>query len=80
MISVPNDLKVNKYKFVEIPSPNKVFMRTGYMLTPNNNYSGDNTAVLMQTKLESIAHADSVDRSMLKQEIAKRENQPDSND
>lgn len=60
MISVPIDLQNNKFKHVEIPAPVKVFQRNGYLSLSSSQYSGDNTAILMQSKLDAINHVSQV--------------------
>lgn len=51
---VPEDLKLNRFKFVRIP-PNRDYVRlVGASVLSDDHYSGDNVAIISQSKIDSI--------------------------
>lgn len=66
---IPKELRLNEFKLVNIPENKYFFGRpeAGKML-PDSAYTGDETAVLPQNKLDSIAQADAEFRDQLNNE------------
>lgn len=69
---VPEKLKLNKFKLVKIPSNKDYFARVGLQSagTPSQ-YTGDEMAVLDQSKIDQIRAADAEYAKYLNQEVNK---------
>lgn len=52
---VKEELKLNKFRDVSIPSGREYFMRYGYIQSPGNKYTGDELAQMPQNKVDSLA-------------------------
>lgn len=63
---IPDELKLNKFKQVPIPSNEEYFGRAnGGRVLPTNLYTGDEEAVMPQNKIDSIIQADAEFRDQL---------------
>lgn len=56
---IPEKLKLNRFKLVKIPSNKDFFGRVGLQSAGNASlYTGDESAVFDQSKIDQIAQAD----------------------
>lgn len=64
---VPNKLKLNKFRVVQIPSAKEIINRFGYC--SGTNFSGEKTAPLSMTKTQLAAVVDNANEHMTRQEM-----------
>lgn len=63
---IPKELRLNEFKLVAIPENKYFFGRPeSGRLIPDAAYTGEDTAVMPQNKLDSIVQADAEFRDML---------------
>lgn len=55
---IPEDLKVNRFKQVPIPSNREYFGRNNGKVLPDNLYTGDDVAIMPQNKIDQITEAE----------------------
>lgn len=56
---IPDKMKLNRFKLVRLPSNKDYFGRVGNQSTGSASmYSGDETAIFEQSKIDQIAQAD----------------------
>lgn len=53
---VPDELKINKFSDVKIPSNKDYFQRVGVQALPEGQYTGDELAPMATDKVSSIAY------------------------
>lgn len=66
---IPDKLKVNRFKIVNLPSNKDYFQRFGNRTLPESLYTGDDVAPTNQRKIDSIADYDAYDRMMQDKEL-----------
>lgn len=66
-------LKLNKFRDVKIPANKDYFQRLGLTTTPTGEYSGDDSAPMPQTKIQSIEDIEAYDRMKQNEENSKTE-------
>lgn len=55
---IPDELKLNKFRLVNIPSTRDIYMRLGPRVTPPSEYSGEDEDVHIEsTKVEELSRA-----------------------
>lgn len=59
-------LDLNTHKDVSIPKPRMMMERYGSMNTPDNQYSGEESLPLHQSKVEQLLEMDAMYRDQLK--------------
>lgn len=52
---VVEELKLNKFRDVQIPSGREYFARYGQLISPADQYTGDEVAQMPQNKVDSFA-------------------------
>lgn len=55
---IPEKLKLNKFRQVDIPANKDYFARYGLVDVPASQYSGDNSMPQNQSKIDAILEAD----------------------
>lgn len=51
---IPEEMKVNKFKLVNLPSNADYFARLGQFAPAPSQYTGDNVAIMDENKVDSI--------------------------
>lgn len=54
---IPKELKLNKFKLVQIPRPIEYVQRFGLIPSPSAKYSGDDSSPFRQNKTDALASA-----------------------
>lgn len=54
MYTVPDELKLNAFKHIEIPSPARIAARNGFLEVPASQYSGDVKMQIVSDKIDTI--------------------------
>lgn len=68
-MNIPDKLKLNRFKVVNIPSNKDYFQRFGSRTMPESMYSGDEVAPVASRKIDQIAAYDAYDRMMQQKEL-----------
>lgn len=69
---VPEKLKLNKFVLANIPSNKNLFARLGFLSAgTSGQYSGDDTLPLGQTKIDTFADMEELDRQRQREELEK---------
>lgn len=54
-MTIPEKLKINKFREVLVPRMRDIFARFGYLASPATQYSGDNPVIIDENKVQNIA-------------------------
>lgn len=65
---VPESLKLNRFRVVDLPRPRRMFERFGLLKVPVSQYTGDDLARVPGNKVDVLADMDAFDRSQIRQE------------
>lgn len=66
---VPEKLKLNKFVLANIPSNKNLFARLGFLSAGSaGQYTGDNVLPMAQTKIDTFADMEELDRQRQKEE------------
>lgn len=68
-MNIPEKLKLNRFKVVNIPSNKDYFQRFGSRTMPETMYSGDEVVPLASRKIDQIVDYDAYDRMMQEKEL-----------
>lgn len=71
-MNIPEKLKLNRFKVVNLPSNKDLFSRFGKKSMPENLYTGDDMAPQASRKIDQIADYDAYDRMMQQEELNKQ--------
>lgn len=66
---VPEKLKLNKFRVVQIPENRDYFSRFGFLKSPDSAYTGDNDAPHTMTKIEEIEAGRAYDAMKQREEL-----------
>lgn len=69
---VTEKMKLNRFKDVRIPSNSDYFSRSGGAVLPPSQYTGDDVAVMPQSKVQSIVDMEAYDRMKQNEENSKQ--------
>lgn len=75
---VPDEMRLNDFKDVNIPSNRKMFVASREMLIPDSQYSGDEVLNNNKRKIDSLADMAEYDRIM-QDEYEKNNNENNNN-
>lgn len=71
MYTVPEELKLNAFKHIEIPSPARLAARNGFLEVPATQYSGDVMMQVVSDKIETIQNGLELYEQYAKEEAEK---------
>lgn len=74
-MNIPEKLKLNRFKVVNLPSNKDLFARFGNRSVGENLYTGDEPAAVGSRKIDQIADYDAYDAMMQREELAKANEQ-----
>ncbi len=70
---IPEEMKLNRFKEVSLPSARDFFRTNGEHAMPDNQYSGDDIAPMPQNKVDSINDFMDYAEQMQREENSKTE-------